>query len=209
MARYHEAVCRICRRAGEKLFLKGDRCFSPKCGFERHPSPPGQAASGRRRKISERGAQLREKQKVRHTYGVLERQFRRYYAEAERRQGITGENLLQQLEMRLDTVVCRLGFADSIKQARQLVTHGHFDVNGRKTDIPSAILKVGSLVSVRPNSRNKEYFKIAAERFGDHTVPGWLSLDPANLSGRVLSVPSRGEMPQFLNDQAVVEYYSR
>jgi small subunit ribosomal protein S4 len=209
LARYHEAVCRLCRRAGEKLFLKGDRCLSPKCAVERRNYPPGQTANNRRRKLSERGIQLREKQKVRQTFGVLERQFRRYFADAERRPGITGENLLQRLEMRLDSVVHHLGFADSLKQARQLVNHGHFDVNGRKTDIPSALLKPGTLVSVRTNSKNKEYFKIAGIRLKEKQIPGWLSLDMNNMAGRILTTPTRAEMPQNLNEQAVVEFYSR
>lgn len=208
MARYHEAVCRLCRRAGEKLYLKGDRCFSPKCAVERKNQPPGQTMT-RRRKVSERGLQLREKQKVRHTYGVLERQFRRYYHTAQKRTGKTGELLLIQLEMRMDSIVYRLGFADSRKQARQLVTHGHFELNGRKHDIPSAVLKASDVVTVRASSKTKEYFKIAAEKLREKTIPGWLSLDSGNLSGRILTVPTRNEMPQYLSEQAVVEYYSR
>ncbi|GIW07877.1 MAG: 30S ribosomal protein S4 [Dehalococcoidia bacterium] len=209
MARYHGPVCRQCRRAGEKLFLKGERCYTPKCAIERRNFPPGQTASGRRRKLSERGVQLREKQKVRQTYGVLERQFRRYFAEATRRPGMTGLQLLEQLELRLDSVVYRLGLADSRKQARQIVNHGHIEVNGRKTDIPSMVLKPGMVVAVRPNSRTKEYFKIQAEKLPEKSIPAWLSLDAATLTGRVLSKPSRAEMPQNLNEQAVVEYYSR
>ncbi|GIW12473.1 MAG: 30S ribosomal protein S4 [Chloroflexi bacterium] len=209
MARYHGPVCRLCRRAGEKLFLKGERCFTPKCALERRNYPPGQAGPGRRRKLSERGIQLREKQKVRHAYGVLERQFRRYFAEASRRPGMTGLRLLEQLELRLDNVVYRLGLADSRKQARQLVLHGHFEVNGRKTDIPSMVLKPGMVVAVRANRRNREFFKLQAEKLAEKDVPAWLALDPATLSGRVLSVPSRAEMPQNLSEQAVVEYYSR
>jgi small subunit ribosomal protein S4 len=202
-------VCRQCRRAGEKLFLKGERCYTPKCAIERRNTPPGQAAGGRRRKLSERGVQLREKQKVRQTYGVLERQFRRYFAEAARRPGMTGLVLLEQLELRLDNVVYRLGLADSRKQARQVVSHGHIEVNGRKTDIPSMVLKPGMVVGVRPSSREKEYFKIQADKLPEKQVPAWLSLDPTTLTGRVLSKPSRDEMPRNLNEQAVVEYYSR
>ncbi|MFN8532056.1 MAG: 30S ribosomal protein S4 [Dehalococcoidia bacterium] len=209
MARYHGPVCRQCRRAGEKLFLKGERCYTPKCAIERRNIAPGQAASGRRRKVSERGVQLREKQKVRQTFGVLERQFRRYFAEATRRPGMTGLILLEQLELRLDSVVYHLGLADSRKQARQIINHGHIEVNGRKTDIASMVLKPGMVVSVKPNSRSKEYFKIQAEKLAEKSVPAWLSRDAATLSGRVLSTPSRGEMPQNLNEQAVVEYYSR
>lgn len=209
MARYHGPVCRQCRRAGEKLFLKGERCYTPKCAIERRNTPPGQAAGGRRRKLSERGVQLREKQKVRQTYGVLERQFRRYFAEAARRPGMTGLVLLEQLELRLDNVVYRLGLADSRKQARQIVSHGHIEVNGRKTDIPSMVLKPGMVVAVRPSSREKEYFKIQADKLAEKQLPPWLSLDPATLTGRVLSKPARDEMPRNLNEQAVVEYYSR
>lgn len=209
MARYHGPVCRQCRRAGEKLFLKGERCYTPKCAIERRNTPPGQAAGGRRRKLSERGVQLREKQKVRQTYGVLERQFRRYFAEAARRPGMTGLVLLEQLELRLDNVVYRLGLADSRKQARQIVSHGHIEVNGRKTDIPSMVLKPGMVVAVRPSSREKEYFKIQADKLSEKQLPPWLSLDPTTLTGRVLSKPARDEMPRNLNEQAVVEYYSR
>ncbi|MCS6802362.1 MAG: 30S ribosomal protein S4 [Chloroflexota bacterium] len=209
MARYHGPVCRLCRRAGEKLFLKGERCYTPKCAIERRNYPPGQTAAGRRRKLSERGVQLREKQKVRQTYGVLERQFRRYFAEAERRPGMTGLVLLEQLELRLDNVVYRLGLADSRRQARQLVNHGHIEVNGRKTDIPSMVLKPGMVVAVRPKSREKEYFKLQAEKLPEKQIPSWLSFDASTLTGRVLSKPSRDEMPRNLNEQAVVEYYSR
>lgn len=209
MARYHGPVCRQCRRAGEKLFLKGERCYTPKCAIERRNTPPGQAAGGRRRKLSERGVQLREKQKVRQTYGVLERQFRRYFAEAARRPGMTGLVLLEQLELRLDNVVYRLGLADSRKQARQIVSHGHIEVNGRKTDIPSMVLKPGMVVAVRSSSREKEYFKIQADKLSEKQLPPWLSLDPTTLTGRVLSKPARDEMPRNLNEQAVVEYYSR
>lgn len=202
-------MCRQCRRAGEKLFLKGERCYTPKCAIERRNTPPGQAAGGRRRKLSERGVQLREKQKVRQTYGVLERQFRRYFAEAARRPGMTGLVLLEQLELRLDNVVYRLGLADSRKQARQIVSHGHIEVNGRKTDIPSMVLKPGMVVAVRSSSREKEYFKIQADKLSEKQLPPWLSLDPTTLTGRVLSKPARDEMPRNLNEQAVVEYYSR
>src|SRR5919202_6595126 len=158
MARYTGPVCRICRRAGMKLFLKGERCFGPKCGVERRAYAPGDHGQ-RRRKQSEYGLQLREKQKARAIYGVLETQFRKHFEEAERRPGVTGENLLRILEMRLDNVVYRLGFADSRPQARQLVRHGHFMLNGRKTDIPSALVRVGDEVTVRPQSRNRTYFK--------------------------------------------------
>src|SRR5213595_1487900 len=176
MARYTDAVCKLCRREGVKLFLKGDRCFTPKCAVERRPYPPGPQAT-RRRKVSEYSLQLREKQKARHVYGVLERQFRRHFAEAERRQGQTGENLLRILETRLDNVVYRLGFADSRAQARQLVTHGHFAVNGRKTDIPSFIAKPNDVITVRERSKGLEYFKTAELKLAQKGVPAWLKLD--------------------------------
>src|SRR5437868_4317773 len=189
MARYTDAVCRLCRREGIKLFLKGDRCFTPKCAVERRPYPPG-PQSTRRRKVSEYSLQLREKQKCRHIYGVLERQFRRHFAEAERRQGQTGENLLRILETRLDNVIYRLGFADSRPQARQMVTHGHFDVNGRKTDIPSAILKPGDVVTIRERSRGMDHFKTAIEQIARKTIPAWLTADTANFAAACWRCPS-------------------
>jgi small subunit ribosomal protein S4 len=210
MARYTGPVCKLCRREGIKLFLKGDRCFTPKCAVDpnRRPYPPGQHAQ-RRRKVSEYGLQLREKQKARHTYGVLERQFARHFAEAERRTGSTGENLLRILEMRLDNVVFRLGFADSRAQARQLVTHGHITVNGRKVDIPSYEAKVGQVIGVVPRSRTNEYFKTLAEVLKRRDIPQWLSLDVDNMTGRILSAPSRQEIDANLQEQLIVEWYSR
>jgi small subunit ribosomal protein S4 len=208
MARYTGPVCRICRRAGMKLFLKGARCFGPKCGVERRPAPPGDHGQ-RRRKQSEYGVQLREKQKARAIYGVLERQFRKHFAEAERRPGVTGENLLRILETRLDNVVYRLGFADSRPQARQLVRHGHFLLNGRRTDIPSALVKPNDVVEVAPRSRDSEYFKIAREGLAKKSVPRWLDLDMAGLRGRVLSAPGREDIDTSINEQLVVEFYSR
>jgi small subunit ribosomal protein S4 len=211
MARYTGPVCKLCRREGLKLFLKGDRCFTPKCAVDanRRPYPPGQQSTQRRRKLSEYGVQLREKQKARHTYGVLERQFRRHFGEAERRPGSTGENLLRILEMRLDNVVFRLGFAESRAQARQLVTHGHVTVNGRKLNIPSYETKVGQVIGVGSRSRNLEYFKALAEVLRRRDVPGWLSLDVANMTGRILSAPTRPEIDANLQEQLIVEYYSR
>ena len=209
MARYTGPVCRLCRREGLKLMLKGDRCMSPKCSVERRPNAPGVHGAKRQRKLSDYGLQLREKQKARRIYGVLEKQFRKHYDEAQRRTGATGENLLQILELRLDNVVHRLGFADSRKQARQLVRHGHFVVNGRKTDIPSYITKAGDTIALKTESRNKEYFKVVAEVIGKHDVPGWLNLDPRALSGRVVSVPGRSEIDTTLEEQLIVEYYSR
>jgi small subunit ribosomal protein S4 len=208
MARYNDAVCRLCRREGVKLFLKGDRCFTPKCAVERRPYPPGPQPT-RRRKVSEYSLQLREKQKARHVYGILERQFRRHFAEAERRQGQTGENLLRILETRFDNVIYRLGFADSRPQARQLVTHGHFDLNGRKTDIPSAILKPGDVITIRARSRTMDHFKTAIEQIARKTVPAWLTADTTNFAGRVLALPQRTDIDSQLQEQLIVEFYSR
>jgi small subunit ribosomal protein S4 len=212
MARYTGPVCKLCRREGEKLFLKGARCFSPKCAIERRAYPPGQHGRGatfRRRRASNYARQLRAKQKARRVYGVLERQFRRYYREAQRRPGMAGENLLVILESRLDNVVYRMGFADSRAQARQLVQHGHFDVNGRRTDIPSALLKPGDVVSVRRNSRRLKYFKNLTAVMEERDAPAWIALEPSQLSGRVLALPTREAIEQPLNEQLIVEYYSR
>ena len=208
MARYTESVCRLCRREGAKLFLKGTRCYTKKCSFERRPTPPGQHGV-RRRKMGDFGIQLREKQKVRRVYGVLERQFRNYYREAESQTGVTGEALLQSLETRLDNVVFRLGFASSRAQARQLVSHGHFAVNGVATNVPSYALKPGDRIEVRESRRGREAFKTVKETLRSHQAPDWLSLDAANLSGIVASVPRRDQMPLDLSEQLVVEYYSR
>lgn len=208
MARYTGPVCRLCRRHGEKLMLKGIRCTTRKCALERRNLPPGQQRV-RRRKISDRGLQLREKQKARQSYGVLERQFRRHFAEAERRPGITGENLLQILEMRLDNVVYRLGFADSRNQARQIVRHGHITVNGRKMNIPSYSVKVGDVIGWREQSTKTEYYRMMAEQIQDKIVPKWLSLDRENMRGQVLAPPSRDDIDLRLDEKAIVEYYSR
>ena len=208
MARYTASVCRLCRREGAKLFLKGTRCYTKKCSFERRPTPPGQHGV-RRRKMGEYGIQLREKQKVRRVYGVLERQFRNYYREAESHTGVTGEALLQRLETRLDNVVFRLGLAASRALARQLVAHGHFAVNGTPTDVPSYAMRPGDRVEVRESHRNREPFKIAKETLKGHQAPEWLSLDPAKLAGSVSTVPRRDQMPLDLSEQLVVEYYSR
>ena len=208
MARYTESVCRLCRREGAKLFLKGTRCYTKKCSFERRPTPPGQHGV-RRRKMGDFGIQLREKQKVRRVYGVLERQFRNYYRVAESHTGVTGEALLQSLETRLDNVVFRLGFASSRAQARQLVNHGHFAVNGVPSNIASYALKPGDRVEVRESRRGREAFKVIKETLRSHTAPEWLSLDAAKLSGTVASMPRRDQMPLDLSEQLVVEYYSR
>ncbi len=213
MARYNGPVCKLCRREGEKLFLKGARCFSPKCAFERRPYPPGQHGHDsqfRRSRASDYSFQLREKQKVRRIYGVLERQFRRYYAEALRRPGMTGTNLLAILETRLDNVVYRLGFAESRPQARQLVTHGHFNVNGRRTDVPSVLLRPGDAITVREGSRKRPFFQSINDVLADRPpVPEWLALDANTLSGSVVRMPEREEIETSVNEQLIVEYYSR
>ena len=208
MARYTAPVCRLCRREGAKLYLKGTRCYTKKCSFERRPSPPGQHGV-RRRKVGEYGLQLREKQKVRRVYGVLERQFRNYFRVATTHSGVTGEYLLRSLELRLDNVAFRMGFASSRPQARQLVGHGHFAINGVPTNIPSVQLKPGDRVEVRESRRNREPFKAAKETLRSHQAPEWLSIDAANLAGTVADVPRRDQMPLDLNEQLVVEYYSR
>ena len=208
MARYTGSVCRLCRREGAKLFLKGTRCYTKKCAFERRPTPPGQHGV-RRRKMGDFGIQLREKQKVRRVYGVLERQFHNYFVAAENRDGITGENLLRSLETRMDNVVFRLGFGTSRAQARQLVTHGHFAVNGVPTNVPSYQLKPGDKIEVRESRRAREAFKVVRETLKSHQAPDWLSLDATNLSGTVAALPRRDQMPLDLSEQLVVEYYSR
>ena len=212
MARYIGPECKLCRREGEKLFLKGQRCFTAKCAFERRAYPPGEHGRGGRmfrRRESDYGRQLRAKQKARRIYGVLEKQFRRYFSIALKRRGLTGLNLLQILELRLDNVVFRLGLADSRNQARQLVTHGHFDVNGRKTNIPSMILKESDRVSVREISLKKTYFKELPELVEAKIAPVWLARDVKNMSGSVLRSPERAEIDGNLNEQLIVEYYSR
>jgi len=213
MARYTGPVCKLCRREGEKLFLKGKRCFSPKGPFERDrgypPGEHGRLARFRRRRPSDYTRQLREKQKARRIYGVLERQFRRYFREAERRSGLTGENLLIVLESRLDNVVYRLGFADSRPQARQLVQHGHFVVNDRRTNIPSYIVSPKDTIAVRDASRKRTYFKERANELDEGAVLDWLSLDSGSMTARVLRTPAREDIDTSLNEQLIVEYYSR
>jgi small subunit ribosomal protein S4 len=208
MARYTGPVCRLCRRLGDKLYLKGEKCFTPKCPFEKRPFAPGQRST-RRRKVSDRGLQLREKQRGRVIYGVLERQFQRYYEEAVRRHGVTGENLLRTLELRLDNVVYRLGLADSRPQARQIALHGHIAVNGRKSAIPSHVLKVNDVISLTQRGSKTEYFKIVSEQIASKSIPSWLSLDAANLSGRILAQPEVEEIGAKFNPATIVEYYSR
>ncbi len=211
MARYTDAVCKLCRREGMKLFLKGERCLSPKCAIERRNSPPGMHGkkAAFKRKTSDYGLQLREKQKARRVYGVMEQQFRRYFREASRRKGMTGAQLLSILESRMDNVVYRMGFADSRAQARQLVRHGHFDLNGRKTDIPSAMLKAGDVITVHGSSRGTTYFKDRGQLMVGGRVPAWLSVSQADMKGTVLAAPQREDVEIPLNDQLIVEFYSR
>lgn len=208
MAKYTAAVCRLCRRSGEKLMLKGSRCLTPKCAMDRRGKPPGQKL-GRRRRLSDRGLQLREKQKARHSYGIMERQFRRLFAQAERQSGITGENLLVLLERRLDNVVYRLGFADSRSQARQLVQHGHILLNGRKTNIPSCLVKEDDVISWDGSSTKTGYYQQVVQNIPAKSVLGWLSLDRENLVGRVVSLPTPDDIDAKFEGKAVVEYYSR
>ena len=211
MARYLGSACVLCRREGEKLYLKGDRCYSKKCAVEKRnypPGPHGQSGSFRR-KTSDYATQLREKQKARRIYGVLERQFRRYFAEATKSTGVTGAALLQLLEMRFDNIVYRLGFATSRKQARQLVLHGHFTVNGAKATVPSYVLKPGAQIAVVPNSRASAYFQQVAKELSHRKLVEWLSLDAANFSASVLNPPSRQQIDTALKEQLIVEYYSR
>jgi small subunit ribosomal protein S4 len=208
MSRYRGPVSRLCRREGMKLFLKGAKCYSKKCPFERRPSPPGQHGV-RRRKMSEFGVQLREKQKIRRIYSVHERQFKRYFETAEQRPGVTGENLLRLLETRLDNVVFRMGFATSRAQARQLVTHGHFTVNGVPTNIASFAVGEGDKVEVREASRKSNYFKNTRDAMRGAPRPEWLNVDIDQLTGSVVTLPRRDQMPVELNEHLVVEYYSR
>ena len=212
MAKYRGPVCKLCRREGEKLFLKGYRCFTPKCAVERRAYPPGQHGKGAqfaRKRQSDYQRQLRAKQKARRIYGVMERQFHRYYEVALQRRGLTGFNLLQILETRLDNVVFRLGYAADRSEARLLVTHGHFAVNGRRTDVPSMLLAAGDTLSVREGSRKRQYFKDLADVAEERNIPAWLSRDLRNLSGTVLRLPERSEIDGNLAEQSIVEFYSR
>jgi small subunit ribosomal protein S4 len=210
MARYTGPTCRLCRRFGDKLMLKGERCSTPKCPLEKRNTPPGGHSQARgRSRISERGLQLREKQKLRFSYGVLERQFRRFFVEAKRSPSATGENLLILLERRLDNVIYRLGFADSRAQARQIVRHGHIMVNGRKIDIPSFLVKSGDVVKWREASTKTEYYKRVAEEIEEKFIPDWLSLDKESMTGSVLNLPNKDDIEAGFNAKAIVEYYSR
>ncbi|MFT3895092.1 MAG: 30S ribosomal protein S4 [Anaerolineales bacterium] len=217
MSKNLSPVCKLCRREGEKLYLKGERCFSPKCAFERRSFAPGQhgrtgsrsGGGSRTGRESDYLRQLRAKQRARRVYGILERQFRRYYEVANQRRGLTGLNLLQILESRLDNIVFRLGFASSRAQARVMVTHGHFTVNGRKTDVPSMLLKEGDSVSVREGSQHLTYFKGLSDLADARTSPSWLSRDTKGLTGSIQRLPERAEIDGSLNEQLIVEYYSR
>ena len=210
MARYTGPDCKLCRREGMKLFLKGDRCLTKKCAIERRPYPAGQSGQARRRKPSEYALQLREKQKVRRIYGVLEKQFQSIFEEAERRPGMTGENLLQLLEMRFDNIIYRAGYASSRDQARQLVTHGHFRVNGKKLRIASAQLRPGDEITLTEGSAKTEYFQAGAA-FGASRAqpPQWLQVDAQNMTARVLAVPQRTDVDAMISEQLIVEHYSR
>lgn len=217
MAKYIGPVCKLCRREGEKLFLKGERCFSPKCSFDQRSFAPGQhgrtamrgGSRGRSGRESDYGKQLRAKQRARRVYGVLERQFRRYHEVALQRRGLTGLNMLQILESRLDNVVYRLGYASSRGQARLLVTHGHFTVNGRRTDVPSMLLGIGDEIAVREGSKKLVYFKDLMPIADTRTFPAWLDRDTKKYSGTVQRLPERAEIDGTLNEQLIVEYYSR
>ena len=208
MARYKEAVCRLCRREGVKLYLKADRCYTDKCAVVKRAYAPGQHGQ-RRKKLSEYGLQLREKQKARRFYGILEKQFRNYFYEADRQKGITGENLVRLLERRLDNVIYRLGLAGSRPEARQLVRHGHVTVNNKKVDIPSYLLKVGDEVAVRDKSKASAKFKEIAEAAAHKSSPPWLEADKENLKGRVVAMPSREDIDVPLEEHLIVELYSR
>ena len=208
MARHTEAVCRLCRREGMKLFLKGDRCFKEKCAFERRGYAPGQ--HGRRRsKVQGYGIQLREKQKVKRMYGVLERQFRGYFDRASRKKGITGANLLQMLECRLDNVVYRLGFASSRAMARQLVAHGHIQVNGRRMDIPAGLVRAGDVVTLQEGSRKNDAIKMSLDTAKGRGVPSWLELDADQFRGSVKQLPAREDILMPIQEQLIVELYSK
>src|SRR5687767_6814573 len=209
MARYIGPVCRLCRREGMKLFLKGERCYTEKCAIEKRNVAPGQHGRARKAKLVGYGVQLREKQKVKRTYGVLENQFRRYFEAADRQKGITGDLLLQMLERRMDNVIYRLGLATSRAQARQLVRHGHFTINGRKVDIPSCQLRLGDVIAVKPASGQNVTIVHAMEEVKGRGIPEWLSFDAGSLSGRVASLPTRQQINLPFQEQLIVELYSK
>ena len=208
MARYTGPVCKLCRREGTKLFLKGDRCTSGKCALDRRSSAPGQHGAANK-KQREYGMHLREKQKTRRYYGVLEKQFKNYFVEADRKEGMTGENLLKLIERRLDNVVYRMGMAESRKEARQLVLHEHFELNGKKVNIPSIIVRAGDVVSVRENFRSSAKCKSLVEGLQTKTAPKWLDVDKTALSAKVVALPAREDIDFEINEQMIVEFYSK
>ena len=209
MARYTGAVCRLCRREGQKLFLKGDRCYTDKCALERRSYAPGMHGNARNKKMSEYGIQLREKQKARRYYGVLESQFAAYFEMANSRKGITGENLLSILETRFDNVIYRLGFAMSRAEARQLVRHGHFTINGKKVDIPSYLVSVGDVIALRDSSRSVDKFKGSLEANGSRVIPKWLDMDKNNNVAKVVAAPAREDIDMPIEEHLIVEFYSK
>lgn len=212
MAKYIGPACKLCRREGEKLFLKGARCFSPKCAFEKRGFAPGQhgrTRQGRSERESVYGHQLRAKQRARRVYGVLERQFSRYYHSAQRTRGMTGFNLLQTLETRMDNVVFRMGFAENRAQARQMVNHGHFQLNGRRADIPSMLVKAGDVITVGETAKKSTFFKELPDIAEKRSCAVWMDRDLKNLSGRILRLPERAEIDGNIDEQLIVEYYSR
>ena len=209
MARYTGAVCRLCRREGQKLFLKGDRCYTDKCALERRAYAPGMHGNARNKKMSEYGVQLREKQKARRYYGVLESQFAEYFEMASKRKGMTGENLLAILESRLDNVVYRLGFAMSRAEARQLVRHGHFTINGKKANIPSMLVSVGDVIELKDTSRSLDKFKGALEANASRVIPKWLEMDKTHNTAKVVAVPAREDIDLPIEEHLIVELYSK
>ena len=209
MARYTGPVCKLCRREGKKLYLKGDRCISGKCAIDRRNTVPGQHSATAKKKTGEYGLQLREKQSTRRYYGVLEKQFKNYYDEAARREGMTGENLLVLLERRLDNAVYRMGFAESHNDARQLVLHAHFTLNGKKVNIPSLLVKPGDVIAVKESSRSSAKMKAIAESLESKTAPKWLDVDKAALSAKVVAMPAREDIDFEFNEQLIVELYSK
>ena len=206
MARYTGPSCRLCRREGQKLFLKGERCYTDKCAMNRRAKAPGQHGEGRRSKPSNYGIQLREKQKVKRYYGLLENQFKRHFDKAEKQSGITGENFLRILETRLDNAVFRMGMASSRKEARQLVTHGHFTINGNKATIPSMVVEVGDTIAVKDKSKSSAKFKAIAEK--SVNIPSWLSVDPEKMEGKVVALPVREDIDIPIEEHFIVELYS-
>ncbi len=208
MARYTGSVCKLCRREGTKLFLKGDRCLSGKCAIEKHPSVPGQHGNGRKN-VKEYGVQFREKQKAKRYYGVLENQFKGYFEKAEKTEGVAGENLLNLLERRFDNVIYRIGLANSRKEARQLVTHGHFRLNGKKVNIPSLIVRAGDVITLREESRSSEKFKALIESLDSHITPKWIELDKAQVVAKVAALPQRDDVDFPFEEHLIVELYSK